>query len=136
VRVYATAQDVSDYRDGKPNPTNIDGRLARASALVEAAARTAIYDVDQDGMPTAADVVEAFQLAVCAQVDWQLSTGDSNGAGSRYQSVSIGSVALTKGATAATGTSPRDRLAPDAEIYLQAAGLLPGVIVDPAVITY
>ncbi|WP_189981333.1 hypothetical protein, partial [Streptomyces capoamus] len=93
-RVYATPEQLAIYT-GTSAPEGVDRLLARASEDVDAALLTAVYDVDDDGDPTDPAVVTALRDAVCAQVEWQLATGDDGtGAAGQWDSVSIGPVSL------------------------------------------
>ncbi|MFE6764357.1 hypothetical protein [Streptomyces sp. NPDC057689] len=126
-RVYATPEQLATYT-GAPAPEGVERLLARASEDVDAALLTAVYAVDDDGDPTDPAVVAALAAAVCAQVEWQLATGDDGtGSAGVWDSVSIGPVSLsgrTAGPPAASGVD----LAPRAHRALRGAGLLPGVI--------
>ncbi|UUN29430.1 hypothetical protein [Streptomyces sp. FIT100] len=126
-RVYATPEQLAAYT-GAPAPEGVERLLARASEDVDAALLTACYAVDDDGDPTEQPVVEALRDATCAQIEWQLATGDDGtGAAGAWDSVSIGPVSLSgrkSGPPAASGVD----LAPRAHRALRRAGLLPGVI--------
>ncbi len=122
-RVYATPGELVAYTGELP-PDGARRLLLRASRLVEALTRCAVYDVDADGLPTDALVAAAFRDACCAQVVWFEETGDSTGAGAQYQSVSIGSVSLTRGYTSGgPATGAEQRYAPDAIAVLSRVGL-------------
>ncbi|MFZ3471461.1 hypothetical protein ACODT4_20750 [Streptomyces sp. 2.9] len=127
-RVYATPEQLAMWM-GRPAPDDDAARLlARASEDVDDALLTAVYDVDDDGDPTDPQIVTALANAACAQAEFWLASGDDGtGAGSRWDSVSIGPVALSgrrPGPSAASGLD----LAPRAYRALRAVGLLPGVI--------
>ncbi|MFZ3547707.1 hypothetical protein ACODT3_19230 [Streptomyces sp. 4.24] len=127
-RVYATPEQLAMWM-GRPAPDDDAARLlARASEDVDDALLTAVYDVDADGDPTDPQIVAALAAAACAQAEFWLASGDDGtGAGSRWDSVSIGPVALSgrrPGPSDASGLE----LAPRAYRALRAAGLLPGVI--------
>lgn len=123
-RVYATPSDLVVYTGAAP-PDDTRRLLLRASRLVEALTRCAVYDVDAEGLPTDAAVAAAFRDAVCAQVAWFDETGDSTGAAQQYQSVSIGSMSLTRGHSAGgSATGAEQRYAPDAVAALTRAGLM------------
>jgi len=69
VLVYAEASDLAEAPWSlDPAPDNADRLIARASQLVRAATRSAIYDVDAAGKPSDEDVLAGFRDAVCAQV--------------------------------------------------------------------
>ncbi|MGI5350213.1 hypothetical protein ACQEU8_36580 [Streptomyces sp. CA-250714] len=126
-RVYATPEQLSAWT-GQPAPPGAERLLARASEDVDDALLAALYATDAAGMPTHPDTVQALADATCAQVEYQLATGDDGtGAAGRWDSVSIGPVSLSgrkDGPTAAGDVG----LAPRAHRALRRAGLLPGVI--------
>ena len=121
--VYATADDLIDYLD--PVPDDAELRLTRASRLVDQALLTAVYDVDEQGLPTEQRVIDALREATCEQVTaWAAGGEDGTGAAGQYASVSIGSVSLTRAASGASGSgSAATGLCPQAWMILQQAGL-------------
>lgn len=118
---HATAADYLSYT-GVAGPSDIDRLLLRATELVDQAAKTAVYDVDDSGNATDTAIAAALRDATCAQVSYWVLTGDEQGAAYRWGSVSIGSVSLSRGFMSGA------RLAPHAHTILSLAGLLPGVI--------
>ena len=123
-RVYATPEQVWT---GQP-PADADRLLVRASEDIDDALLTAVYPTDSAGMPTDPAVVTALADAVRDQIEYWAATGeDGTGAAGRWDSVSIGPVAMSgrKDAPAAAGDVD---LAPRAHRALTRAGLLPGVI--------
>jgi hypothetical protein len=127
VRVYATPEQLAAWT-GQPAPADAERLLARASGDVDAALLCAYYATNDAGMPTEPHVVQALADATCAQVEYQLATGDDGtGAAGRWGSVSIGPVSL--GDRRDDPRAPGDvDLAPRAHRALMLAGLLPGVI--------
>ncbi|GGR80936.1 hypothetical protein GCM10010252_19310 [Streptomyces aureoverticillatus] len=126
-RVYATPEQLAAWT-GKPAPADAERLLARASEDVDSALIRAVYLTDDAGMPTNPTVIVAFRDAVCAQVEYQLATGsDGTGAADRWDSVSIGPVAMS-GRKDGPQTPGEVDLAPRAHRALRRAGLLPGVI--------
>ncbi|APD18540.1 hypothetical protein SEA_PICARD_9 [Streptomyces phage Picard] len=126
-RVYATPDQLAAWT-GTPAPADAERLLARASSDVDAALMCAVYDTTADGMPTDPAVVQALADATCAQVEYQLATGDDGtGAAGRWGSVSIGPVSLGDRRDAPQAPGGLD-LAPRAHRALMQAGLLPGVI--------
>ncbi|MEE4598223.1 hypothetical protein V2J94_41380 [Streptomyces sp. DSM 41524] len=109
-RVYAAAADLQDYT-GQAPPADADQLLTRATRMLEAQVlRMCWYDVDADGMPTNATVLEAIRRAVCAQVQWWGELGDSIGAaGVGWGSVAIGSVNLGRSVTSVSGSDSAAR---------------------------
>lgn len=138
-RVYATAADLIAYGAPPsvtlPTGAEADRKLKRASEKVDRALLSAVYDTDTNGMPTDANITEAFKLATCAQVVYWADTGDELGTGGQWDSVSIGSVSLTRGSKSSPGSggASAPSLAPQAWDHLVLAidsrgfSLLPGV---------
>ncbi|WP_326728843.1 hypothetical protein [Streptomyces phaeochromogenes] len=125
-RIYATPEQLTAWT-GRPAPADAARLLARASEDIDDALLTAIYATNSAGMPTDPDVVDALADAVCAQIEYQQATGDDGtGATGRWDSVSIGPVALS-GRKQAPGAAGDVDLAPRAHRALTRAGLLPGV---------
>lgn len=126
-RVYATPEQLAAWT-GQPAPADAERLLARASADVDAALLCAYYRTSDAGMPIDPPVVQALADATCAQVEYQLATGDDGtGAAGRWGSVSIGPVSLSDRRDDPRTPGDVD-LAPRAHRALMGAGLLPGVI--------
>lgn len=103
--------------------------LRRASIVIEGLTVAARYDVDEDGYPADLDVTEALRDATCAQAVWFDETGDASGAEGRWQSLSLGTAALTRtgaGTSAGTASVAESRISPEATTILATAGLLGG----------
>ncbi|TMU98095.1 hypothetical protein [Streptomyces sp. DASNCL29] len=127
-RVYATAADYQGYT-GQDPPADVDQLLARATRMLEAQVlRMCWYDVDADGMPTNATVLEAIRRAVCAQVQWWGELGDSIGAaGVGWGSVGIGSVSLSRSGSASGSASAAREIAPQVGDELRSPDLIPEI---------
>ncbi|WP_113705369.1 hypothetical protein [Nonomuraea lactucae] len=125
--VYATAADYAAYTD-KPAPDGIAAALARASERIDELLLGAVYNTDDNEMPTDPKEREAIMRATCAQAAWSLALGDPYGVASAFKDVQIGSVRL--GGRNTDGGPPRH--APDAARILHTAGLLPGYVFDVA----
>ncbi|MGE9695919.1 hypothetical protein [Streptomyces sp. CH6] len=126
-RVYATPDQLAAWT-GEAAPADAERLLARASEDVDDALLSAIYATDAEGRPTDPAVAAALADATCAQVEYQLATGDDGtGAGGRWGSVSIGPVSLSDPRDAPRAGGELD-LAPRAYRVLRRAGLTPGVI--------
>lgn len=124
-RVYATPEQLAAWLS-QPTPADAERLLARAAEDIDSALLTAVYAVDDDGDPLDPRIVQALADAACAQVEWQLATGDDGtGAGGAWDSVSIGPVSLSGRASRTTGASGVE-LAPRADRVLRRAGLEPG----------
>ncbi|MFJ6566224.1 hypothetical protein ACIQNU_02300 [Streptomyces sp. NPDC091292] len=110
-RSYATTTQLAEYLHAAP-PLDSPKLLDDASRALDDALKTAVYDTDDQGLPTHPAVEAAFAEAVCAIVEWWGETGDPIGADGGWDSVSAGPVSLSRssGSTAATpiaaGTLP------------------------------
>ncbi|MFC7582435.1 hypothetical protein ACFQYP_00495 [Nonomuraea antimicrobica] len=124
--VYATAADYAAYTD-KPAPDGIGAALARASERIDELLLGAVYDVDDNDMPTDPKEREAIMRATCAQAAWMIASGDPYGVAAAFKDIAIGSVRLSR---AGGGASAPPRHAPDAGRILHTAGLLPGYTFD------
>ncbi|MFC5720368.1 hypothetical protein ACFP1Z_09360 [Streptomyces gamaensis] len=126
-RVYATPEQLAAWL-GSPAPADAERRLARAAEDIDSALLTAVYRVDGDGDPLDPLIVQVLADATCAQVEWQLATGDDGtGAAGQWDSVNIGPVSLSGRAARTAGASGVE-LAPRADRVLRRAGLEPGRI--------
>lgn len=106
-RTYATSADYLAYT-GQTPPADIDARLGRASRFLDSDVfRLCWFVADEDGLPTNTVVAEAFSAAVCAQVQWWGETGDELGSGGQWDSVKLGSLALSRGSSSGSSSSGR-----------------------------
>lgn len=137
VLVYATRAELVAYAPAsvqskipaEPEATRL---LTSASKEILLATRTAVYATDTNGYPTDTAVRQGFRDATCAQAVWWLENpGAESGSAGQYDSVSIGSVTLSRGrgSGASTGGSSA-RLAAQADTELRAAGITPGAVVS------
>lgn len=132
-RIYADRGDLVDYFPAtvpvpdEPEATRV---ITRASERVAKEIRTALYAVDDDGMPTDPDVIEAVMLATCAQVlDWK-ETDDELGLLSRVGSVTAGQITISarSGSNGADADPPN--LCTQAMVHLRLGGLVPGFVIN------
>ena len=116
---YAEVDDLQVWLDqaapDAPSEAAAERMLLRASELLDDNLRTALYAVDDDGMPTDEDVIAALKEAACAQVEFWF-------AGDEEDDVLGPLVDLTIGTVKATPQAPLV-LAPRAARILRAAGL-------------
>lgn len=75
VLVYATNADLTAWLAGASLPANSTVLLRSASMLVRNATMTALYNVDNEGLPSDAAVLEAFTDATCAQAAYWSAAG-------------------------------------------------------------
>ncbi len=126
-RVYATTADYARHLLTS-TPAGSKRALWVASKMVDEMLLTAIYDTDDDDMPTDADVIAAMRDATCEQADFAYTGGDRNMVGaSRPSSFSLGKLSVSRPAASAGaglgGLGPRGEWSPRAWATLQAAGL-------------
>lgn len=132
-QVYATRAELIGYAPAdvaakvpaEPEATRL---LTSASKEIRRATTCAIYATDTDGYPTDTAVRQAFRDACCAQAVWWLQNpGQETGTSDQYQTVSIGSVTLSR-RQGPTSSATSARLAPQADTELRDAGVLPGSV--------
>lgn len=123
--VYATSEDLASYL-GETAPANADALLRAASLLVDGLLIGAVYATDSKQQPTDDGVADALVDATVMQAAYWHHTGlPAEGAGA-YESVSIGSVSLSRGDGAVSGRAvDGQQVAPGVTTPLQLAGLLP-----------
>lgn len=98
VRSYATTTQLANALHAAP-PLDAVELLERATRLLDSDfLRAAVYDVDDDGMPTDDLVKTAFAEAVCSQVEFWGEVGVETDVSGPLQGVVIGSVQLQYGA--------------------------------------
>lgn len=108
---YATPEQYEQIT-GQTPPADITRLLDSASELLDTEALLgAVYDVDAEGLPTNAVVVDAFARAVCAQVEfWEAEGEEGDVSGRTAEEVALGSARIrygsTSGGTAAGGGQP------------------------------
>jgi hypothetical protein len=125
-RVYATAAEYESYT-GQPAPANATRLLARASRLVSAATKAALYDADASGYPSDTDVRAAFRDATAAQVQvWadqeSAASGGTDPAAGPWTTVSAGSLSFSR-QSAPTAVKDDTELTPEAAEILAELGL-------------
>lgn len=97
-RSYATTTELAVYLGAAP-PVESARLLLRASQLLDAEFLIpAVYDVDDEGMPTDPVVAAAFRDAVCAQCEFWVEVGEETDISGPLQGAQIGSVNLQFGA--------------------------------------
>lgn len=96
-RSYATTTQLANYLGVAP-PLESARLLREATKLLDDLLRAAVYDVNDAGMPTDSEVIEAFADAVCSQVQFWGEVGEETDISGPLQGVVIGSVQLQYGA--------------------------------------
>lgn len=120
-RVYATVAELAAFT-GRPAPDNAERLLARASRLVDAAMKAAVYETDASGSPTVPEVRQAFRDATCAQADVWASREASEAEVGLWNTVSAGSVSMSR-FTTPPPVSDDTALTPEAAEILEALSL-------------
>jgi hypothetical protein len=134
VLIYATSADLTNWTNNDP-PTNAAQLLRTASLNVREATAAAYYNVDGTGMPSDANILQAFKDATCAQASALSAAGiDPLSGGVLTSSVAkskqVGSARIDY-AGADSAAASRQLLATglcvEAGRILQQAGLVSGV---------
>ena len=126
--VYAKTSDLVKFLgvEELEDEAGAKAGLRRASNEVRGLTRTALYETDDDGLPTDAAVLEAFKDATCAFVAYWDETGDITGGNAMAGPMKILSVSI--GGTPTGGASSRTaadaRRADEAVTILRNAGLI------------
>jgi hypothetical protein len=134
VPVYATPEEYAEWLAAGETPADPPAGAARAlraaSAWVRALTKTAIYDVDAEGLPSDAATLAVFVEATCAQAEYAKSIGDPYGIGAAavWASLKLGSASMSRGQSAGGGTDDPSPVGPQVLLILQEAGLIPGDI--------
>jgi hypothetical protein len=125
--VYATTQEYEAFT-GQPAPSNITRLLARASRLVSAATRAALYDVDASGYPSDTDIRAAFRDATSAQAaEWAKREAAADGSSddptaSPWTTIGAGGLSFSR-QSAPVAASEDTVLTPEAFEILDELGL-------------
>lgn len=121
-RIYATPQEFADWLGLDDPPTGAERALRAASRDVDELLLTAVYDADEDGLPTDPKVAEALQEATCAQAEYARALGDPVNTGAQqFGEVAIGSARLVRSMRPPEGMP--ERWSHQAVQILQQAGL-------------
>lgn len=120
-RVYATADQVHTLVGITPDTAS----LRHASHDVDHIVKTAVYDVDSDGMPSDPDVADLLTEMVAEQIAWYQEIGDQTGVVA-VSGGSIGQVSLP----ALAGTGSTAVLAPRAISLARDSDLLTWQVIE------
>ncbi|MGA5209019.1 hypothetical protein ACWCV2_15495 [Streptomyces pseudogriseolus] len=132
-RVFATVAEYEAFT-GEAAPANAERLLARASRLVSAATKAALYDTDPAGFPSDTDVRDAFRDAVCAQVQvW--AKRDAAGSGNASDPVASPWTSISAGGLSFSRQSAPVATADDTELTAEAAEILAELGLETAVWT-
>jgi hypothetical protein len=135
IQLFATTTDLTAW-PGFANPASIDlDALVRAASLIVGQATvSAVYDVDDDGVATGTDEIDALRDATCAQAA-ALAANSVNptagvaGASGAVQASSIGSASVQYAVAADAGAQRQallTQLTGEAAMILRGAGLTGG----------
>jgi hypothetical protein len=114
---YATISDLEAWLAPEPAPANALRLLEQASDAIDAALIGAMYE------PTDLTVQDVLRKACVRQVHWMIERGDETGAQDDVQSMTTGQRSITRRAPAG-GTSPAQKIGPQAALVLRNSGLL------------
>lgn len=123
IGVYATVGQYQEWSgDTLTPPAMVQTFLRRSSEVIDLAMIGAVYETDQDELPTDAGVIDAMMRATCAQCQFEIANNDPALVKQQFVTSSVGGVAVTRN-KAATGQSTPP-LAPRAAAILRTAGVL------------
>lgn len=124
---YATVDDLTDYMAPESPPSDAERVLARASEVVDRILIGAVYDVDEDELPTDPAVLDAIKRATLAQAHYaSLVPGTETGQAGSLAAVSVGAVSYSfRDSGGGTSSSAGGAISPHAVSVLRVAGLLP-----------
>jgi len=120
---YATVEEFTDYLDPDPVPANAARLLTKASRRLDRLLIGAIYETDEDGLPTDPDLIEVFREAVCIQAQYIADLGDETGAMANVSQMELGNQKIVRAISVVGSGTPR--VAPDLLDLLQTKGLWP-----------
>lgn len=120
---YATVEEFTDYLDPDPVPDNAARLLNRASKRLDSVLIGAVYETDENGLPTDPDLVEIFREAVCIQAQYIADLGDETGAMANVSQMSLGNQQIVRAISVVGSGTPR--VSPDMLELLQVEGLWP-----------
>ncbi|MBB4931850.1 hypothetical protein F4561_002670 [Lipingzhangella halophila] len=124
---YAAPQDLADWMGKDSPPDGAEQWLRDASMDVDSLLLTAVYDVDEDGMPTKQAVIDTLRDATTAQAEYLIDVGDRTGASAQLTDVKVDKVSKSW-ATNQYGRVIREDYASRAVQILHQAGLIPGTV--------
>lgn len=122
---YATVEQLEAYPVVVPSGVDAELLLTRASRDVDRALLTAVYPVDDDGLPTEAAHVVALRNATIEQAAGMIAAGAYPGAQQPSGGFTIGKISMQRGVDTVERVA-RGQLYSQAWQILQAAGLTGG----------
>ena len=128
-RTYATEGEFAAWLNPDPAPSGAARLLRDASEDVDEMLLTAIYRVDEDGLPVDAPVIEALRDATCAQAWHRSEHGDDVEISMSSEAVSLGPLSFGGGG-AGKASQGIPQHSPRALRILRNAGLIPGTVQD------
>ncbi|WP_242890795.1 hypothetical protein [Actinomadura litoris] len=94
--VYATIGDLEAYLVTIPVWPGAERHLQQASEDIDELLIGAVYDVDDNHLPTDSRVTDAIKRATCAQAHYIRESGDETGAKAQITSVNVGSIGYSR----------------------------------------
>lgn len=110
-RMYATVAELTEWNGGS-TPANAELLLIRATRDVDRALLCAVYDVDDDGNATDADVIAALKAATLEQVSGNLGVGNSTGLGRSSAGFTLGKLSVQRGSSTAGDPAAPQKIGP------------------------
>lgn len=101
---YASVDDLEDWLGY--TPVNAALLLVRASRDVNRALLCAVYDVDDDGLPTSEAHLEALRMATLEQVAGNLGAGNTSGLGRTSGGFTLGRLSVQRAVAGSDVASP------------------------------
>lgn len=124
---YATPGELADELGKTDPPDNAERLLKRASRLVDMLLYTAVYPVDDEGMPTGHTVRDTLREATLTQAAYYAEHGEpGTGEAIEWTNVMIGNVQLQgRDNSPSAGEIDGQTIAPGVDTTLRLAGLIP-----------
>jgi hypothetical protein len=101
---YASVDDLNDWLGS--TPANAALLLVRASRDVNRALLCAVYEVDDDGLPTSDAYLEALRMATLEQVAGNLGAGNTSGLGRTSGGFTLGRLSVQRATGGSDAASP------------------------------
>lgn len=120
--MYANTGDWAAYTGEAPK-AGLPKLMRRATLDVRRVTKCAVYEVDDDKLPTDADLLQALQDAVCEQASYCIDSGRAKGIVSPTTSFSLGKLSRSTGGGASAGSASGPDFSPHAYTILDDAGL-------------
>jgi len=121
---YATVEEFTDFLDPDPVPVNASRLLDRASTKLDQLLIGAVYETDEDGLPTDTALTAVLKEAVCLQAQYISALSDETGANANVSTMTLGNQTISRALKGTNGMGKTQRVSPDLLDLLQVHGLL------------